>query len=132
MESESLPRLEESGAAIDAVRITLTDEEKTEYLRSLRSQLVKLLTLIEEERAGGYCAESYFGKLLFDVGAADWLFEDRLVNVVVKLSGLYRDRAYATMPMKDVKGKIFESRGIVDGLMREYGHSSAPRRRKAE
>ena len=128
MENDNFSPREESGVEI---RITLTDKEKVEYLRSLRNQLVKLLTLIEEERAGGYCAEPYFGKMLFDVGAADWLFEDRLVNVVVKLSGLYKDRAYATLPMKDVKGKIFESRGIVDGLMKEYGQEPVSRKRKA-
>ena len=101
--------------------ISLTDEEKVEYLQYVRKQLIKLLNLIETERTGGASAEFFFAGLLFDLGSADWLYGNRLSTVIVKLHGLYLDGAYRSLEHKTVKNKIFESRGIVDGLIKEIG-----------
>lgn len=98
---------------------SLTDGEKEEYLKSVRKQLIKLLNLIEAERDGGASARLYFGGLMFDIGSADWLFGNRLSPVLVKLNGLYHDNAYLTLDHRVVRNKVFESRGIVDGLIRE-------------
>ena len=98
---------------------SLTDGEKEEFLISVRKQLVKLLTLIEAERDGGASARFFFAGFLFDIGSADWLFENRLSSVLVKLNGLYHDNAYLTLDHRVVRNKVFESRGIVDGLIRE-------------
>ena len=105
-------------------RISLTDEEKVEYLKYIRKQFVKLLNLIEAERDGEGSADMFFGGLLFDLGSADWLFGNRLSMVIVKLHGLYLDGAYRSLEHKTIKNKIFESRGIVDGLIKEYGDVS--------
>lgn len=112
--------------SVGEIKISLTDGEKVEYLQYARKQLVKLLTLIEAERDGGASAESFFGGLLFDLGSADWLYDNRLSLVVVKLHGLFLDGAYRTLEHKTIKNKIFESRGIIDGLIREIGGSCPP------
>lgn len=107
--------------------IALTDGEKVAYLRTLRTQLIKLLNLIEAERDGGASARLFFGGLMFDVGSADWLYDNRLSPVLVKLHGLYLDEAYLTMEHRMVRNKIFESRGIIDGLIRELEGTASPR-----
>lgn len=111
---------------------SLTDGEKEEYLKSVRKQLIKLLNLIEAERDGGASARLYFGGLMFDIGSADWLFGNRLSPVLVKLSGLYRDDAYLTLEHRVVRNKVFESRGIVDGLLRELQGTARPNSQKPE
>lgn len=119
----------ETPALESEVKISLTDEEKVEYLKYVRKQLVKLLTLIESERDGGTSAEMFFGGLLFDLGSADWLYGNRLSLVIVKLHGLYLEGAYRSLDHKTIKNKIFESRGIIDGLIKEIGGSSTPSNR---
>ena len=109
---------------------SLTDGEKVEYLKSVRMQLIKLLTLIEAERDGGASALLFFGGLLFDIGSADWLFGNRLSPVLVKLNGLYIEKAYLTLEHKVNRNKIFESRGIIDGLIRELQGTARPKGRK--
>ena len=101
--------------------VSLTDGEKAEYLRYVRRQLVKLLSLIEAERDGGASAFAFFGGFLFDLNSADWLFGNRMSPVIVKLNGLYRDGAYRDADMRTVRNKIFESRGIVEGLLKDLG-----------
>lgn len=105
--------------------ISLTDGEKVEYLKSIRTQLIKLLTLIEAERDGGASARLFFGGLLFDIGSADWLYGNRLSTVIVKLHGLYLDDAYLTLEHRIVRNKIFESRGVINGLIRELEGTAA-------
>ena len=107
--------------------VTLTDGEKVEYLRTLRTQLIKLLNLIEAERDGGASVRLFFGGLLFDVGSADWLYGNRLSPVLVKLHGLFLDDAYLTLEHRVVRNKIFESRGIIDGLIRELEGTARPK-----
>lgn len=108
---------------------SLTDEEKGEYLQYVRKQLIKLLNLIEAERDGGASAEAFFGGLLFDLGSADWLYGNRLSLAIVKLYGLYKDGAYRTLEHKTIKNKIFESRGVIDGLIKEIGGKYPPSNR---
>lgn len=112
-----------------AIEISLTDEEKLEYLGYVRKQLIKLLNLMEGERDGGPSAESFFGAFLFDLGSADWLFGNRLSLVIVKLHGLFKDGAYRSLDHKTIKNKVFESRGIVEGLAKEIkGERTPPKR----
>ena len=109
--------------------ISLTDEEKLEYLKYVRRQLIKLLNLIEEEINGGASAGAFFGAFLFDLGSADWLFGNKLSLVIVKLYGLYKDEAYRSLEHKTIKNKIFESRGMIDGLIKEIGGLKTPSKR---
>lgn len=111
-------------------KIIFSDEEKLEYLSYMHRQLIKLLSLIEGERNGGDSAATFFGGFLFDINSADMLFGNRLAPVLVKLNGLYADFAYRGIEYKVVRNKIFESRGIVEGLMKEIGGPNAvPKRR---
>ena len=119
---------EQNGKELCAV--SLTDGEKVEYLRSVRTQLIKLLTLIEAEREGGASARLFFGGLMFDLGSADWLYGNRLSSVIVKLHGLYMDDAYLGLDHRTIRNKIFESRGVIDGLIRELEGTARPKGRK--
>lgn len=111
--------------------VSLTDGEKVEYLKTVRKQLIKLLSLIEAEREGGDSASMYFGGLMFDLGSADWLFDNRLSPAIVKLNGLFLNYAYRTLDHRTVRNKIFESRGILDGMIKEID-GTAPKRGKAK
>lgn len=111
--------------------IRFSDEEKLEYLSYAHRQLIKLLSLIEAERDGGDSAASFFGGFLFDLNSADMLFGNRLALVLVKLNGLYAGLAYREAEYKTVRNKIFESRGILEGLMKEIGGPEAAPRRRA-
>lgn len=110
--------------------VSLTDGEKVEYLKSVRTQLIKLLNLIEAERDGGASARLFFGGLMFDIGSADWLFGNRLSSVIVKLNGLYMENAYLSLEHRVIRNKIFESRGVIDGLIREIEGTERPKARR--
>lgn len=112
-------------------KICFSDEEKLEYLSYAHKQLIKLLSLIEAERDGGDSAASFFGGFLFDLNSADMLFGNRLALVLVKLNGLYSGLAYRETEYKIIRNKIFESRGILEGLMKEIGGPEAVQRRRS-
>ena len=111
--------------------VSLTDGEKVEYLKTVRKQLIKLLSLIEAERDGGENASLYFGGLMFDLGSADWLFGNRLSPAIVKLNGLFMNCAYRDLEHRTVRNKIFESRGILDGMIKEI-EGTAQRKPRAK
>ena len=92
--------------------------------------MVKLLSLIEAEREGGASALAFFGGFLFDLNSADWLFGNRMSPVLVKLNGLYADCAYRETDMRIVRNKIFESRGIIEGLIKDLGGQQPARKRR--
>ena len=111
-------------------KISFSDDEKLEYLSYAHRQLIKLLSLIEAERDGGDSAASFFGGFLFDLNSADMLFGNRLALVLVKLNGLYAGLAYRETEYKTIRNKIFESRGILEGLMKEIGGPEVVQRRR--
>ena len=97
--------------------IHFSPEEELECYIGLRSQLIKLLYLIEAEQRGESSAELWFYGFLFDLASANTLCSKKLTRVIVKVHGLYDNYAYKTMTHAQIKRQIMEAKGILDYLI---------------
>lgn len=96
---------------------TLSNSAKKEYLESLVSKMYKILHLIEEEAQTGYSPQPFIAGQLFEINAANELFEGKLVNIIIKLKGIYDN--YKDMPFADCKKQIFEIKKIANNLLKQ-------------
>jgi len=94
------------------------DEEKECYV-NLKSQLIKLLYLIEEEKRGEANAELYFYGLMYELKSANVLCKNKLTKICVKMYGLFNNLNYRNMEHDEIKKQIFECRGILDYLSKQ-------------
>lgn len=93
-------------------------EEKQCYI-DLRSKIVKLLYMIEDERSGKIEDISlWFYGFMFELASSNTLCENKLTKVVIKIHGLYDGEHYKTMSHAQIKRQIMESRGILDHLIK--------------
>lgn len=97
----------------------LSEDEEREYYKTLRSQLIKLLYLIEAEEKGEGSADLYFYGLMFELKSANVLCKNKLTKICIKMYGLFNNSAYKTMEHEDIKKQIFECRGILDHLHKQ-------------
>lgn len=97
--------------------VVLSKDEKIEYLNSIISRAHKTLHLIEEECRTGYSPTPYIAGLMFELNAADSLYGNKFVTIIVKLEGIRKQ--YKEMDFKDVKKQIFEIRRIVNRMIKE-------------
>lgn len=107
------------------VKLHLTKEEKIEYYKGLRNQLIKLLYLIEDERKGQGSAELYFYGFIFELKSANILCGNELTKVCVKMFGLFNDDAYKSMTHEDIKRQIFECKGTIDHLIKQLSQKES-------
>ena len=111
------------------IRVRFTDKEKLNYLRYAHKQLIKLLKLIEEEFDKKCNAHNFLGSFIWDMLSADDIFssdddpryDGELSKVLVKLNRLYHDDSYRKTPYQVIRNMIFESRGIIEGLIKKLG-----------
>lgn len=96
---------------------SLSKSAKKEYLESLIGKVYKVLHLIEEEEQTGYSPKAYIAGQLFEINAANELFEGKLVNIIIKLKGIYDN--YKTIPFNDCKKQIFEIKKIINSLLKQ-------------
>lgn len=100
-------------------RIILSLEAKKIYLTSLIGKMLKILHLCEEEKVTGYSPLPFIAGQLFEINAANKLFDGELVGIIVKLKGVYDE--YKTMPFDKVKKQIFEIKRILNSLLVKLG-----------
>lgn len=107
----------ESGSATEtpANRIILSQDAKRIYLTSLIGKMLKILHLAEEEKETGYSPLPFIAGQLFEVNAANMLFDGELVSVIVKLKGIYDE--YKTLPFDKIKKQIFEIKRIINSML---------------
>ena len=90
---------------------------KISYLEKLRNKVITILYLIEQQQENPETnPDNYLQSLLFDVNAANLLFEDKLSEVVIKLVGIsttYRNSAHNV-----IRKQVLETRRLVDDLSR--------------
>ena len=92
-------------------------EEKSCFI-NIRSDLVKLLYLIEDEQNGKGSAELFLFGLLYDLASANSLCGNKLTKVIVKIHVLADEKyQYKKMPHAQIKRQIMESKGILDHLI---------------
>lgn len=99
------------------IRIRFSPEERKDCYIKLRSDVVKLLCLIEEEQAGKGDASNWFYGFMYYLASANSICGNTLTKVVVKIHGLFEDFKYKTMTHTQIKRQIMESKGILDHLI---------------
>lgn len=103
----------------NSVSLHFSLEEEKEYYLGLENQLIKLLYLIEDEKAGKNSADLYFYGFIYELKNANLLCQNKLTKVCVKIFGLYNNSQYKQMSHEDIKRQIFESKGIIDHLIKQ-------------
>ena len=99
-------------------RIRFSPEEEKNCFIDIRSNLVKLLYLIEDEQAGKGNAELWLFGFLVDLASSNTLCNNKLTKVIVKVHALVdNDFQYKTMTHAQIKRQIMESKGILDHLI---------------
>lgn len=96
-------------------KLILSPQAKKTYLTSLIGKMLKILHLIEEEKSNGYSPEPFIVGQLFEMNAANVLFDGELVNIIVKLSGVRNN--YREMSFDDIKKQIFEIKRIIQSML---------------
>jgi hypothetical protein len=94
-------------------KLILSKEAKQEYLKKLSKRMVKILCLIEEEKETGNNPEGFILGQLFEINAANCLFDFHLTDIVIKLNGILN---YTDKPFNIIRKQIFEAKGIIDYL----------------
>lgn len=117
MENDEKSPSERGGAA----KLRFSPEEERECYIGLRSQLIKLLYMIEAERKGEADIGLWFYGFMFSLASSNTLCHDKLTQVVVKIHGLYDNSQYKGMTHAQIKRQIMESRGILDHLIEDIG-----------
>lgn len=97
--------------------IRLTPEGEVQCFRDLKSQVIKLLYMIEAESRGEQDISLWFYGFVYDLASSNVLCGEKLTKVLVKIHGLYDEDRYKTMTHAQIKRQIMECRGIVDGLI---------------
>ena len=91
-------------------------EEKTCFI-NLRSQVIKLLYMIESEERGEGDIDLWFYGFMYELASSNTLCNNKLTKVVVKIHGLYDNKHYKEMTHAQIKRQIMESRGILTHLI---------------
>lgn len=96
-----------------------SEEEKICFI-DMRSAILKLLYLIEDEQKNPaeVSAELYLFGLLTDLASANSMSNYKLTKVLVKINALADNNLqYKTMTHAQIKRQIMESKGILDHLI---------------
>lgn len=98
-------------------QVILSKEEKIEYLNQIIGKIHKALHLIEEEKETGFSPSPFISGLMFELNAADLLYNNKFVAIIVKLEGIRK--GYKEMEFAEVKKQIFEIRRIINRMIKE-------------
>lgn len=98
-------------------KFELSKTAKREYLNTAISKTYKVLHLIEEENDTGYSPKPYITGFLFELNAANDLFDGKLVSIIIKLKGIREEYSY--LPFPKVKKQLFEIKRIINHMLKE-------------
>ncbi|MBO7732391.1 MAG: hypothetical protein J6S67_07555 [Methanobrevibacter sp.] len=107
----------ENEVSVPVAKIRLSPEEEHGCYINLRSQLIKLLYMIEAEQRGEGDIGLWFYGFMFELASANSLCNNKLLKVVIKIHGLYDENNYKTMTHAQIKRQIMESKGVLDHLI---------------
>lgn len=102
-------------------KIFLPKSGELECYKNLKKGLIKLLYMIEEENKGseGFSIKLWFYSFMLDLVSSNELCQNKLTKVVVKINSLYQKDHYKEMTHQQIKRQIFESKGILDFLIKQ-------------
>ncbi len=99
------------------ITLGLSLSAKISYLEKLRNKVITILYLIEQQKENPEInPDNYLQSLLFDVNAANLLFEDQLSEVIIKLFGI--STTYKNSAHNVIRKQVLETRRLVDDLTR--------------
>ena len=101
------------------IKISLSAEAEKKLLISVKSQLMKLLSVIEKEENGEGEASLFFDAFMIELVADNDLCNQKLIQVVSKIHCLYNKDAYKQMEHSQIRRYIFDARGIIDHLLQK-------------
>lgn len=97
------------------ISLGLSLSAKISYLEKLRNKIITILYLIEQQKENPEInPDTYLQSLLFDVNAANLLFEDQLSEIIIKIYGIakqYKDSTHSV-----IRKQVLETRRLVDDL----------------
>lgn len=96
-------------------KILISNEAKKIYLTALIGKMLKILHLIEEEKDTGYSPLPFIANQLFEINAANELFDGELINIIIKLKGIYDE--LCSLSFQDIKKQIFEIKRIINSML---------------
>lgn len=96
-------------------KIVISNAAKREYLTSLIGKMHKILHLFEEEAETGFSPRLFIAGQLWEMNAANELFDGKLVPVIVKVKGVYEDAK--NIEYREVKKQIFEIDKIIKSML---------------
>lgn len=95
-------------------KLILRRDAKIAYLDKLIGKMIKILHLVEEESVTHVSPSDFiFGQLL-EINSANQLFDNELIEIIVKLNIVYR--TYSTAPFAEVRKQIFEIKNKINYL----------------
>lgn len=102
---------------INGVVFEIPSDAKREYLESLVGKMYKILHLFSERPVTGFSPKQFIGGQLFELNAANSLFDGKLVNILIKVKGIYD--GVDELTEKEVKRQVFEIQRMIGALKRE-------------
>ncbi len=96
-------------------KIVISKEAKRKFLEKLIGKMIKILHLIEEEKDTGCDPSNFIYGQLIEVNSANVLFDNELIDIVVKLYAVYT--GYKTVEFKEIKKQIFEIKNKINYLI---------------
>lgn len=101
---------------ISEPKISISAKAKIEYLNALIGKMHKIIHLFEEQKETGYTPRYFVAGQLFEINAANELFDGKLVPILVKVKGIYDN--HKTIECQEVKKQVFEIDKIIKSLLK--------------
>ena len=96
-------------------RIIISDAAKKKFLEKLIGKMIKVLHLVEEREETGIDSRDFIYGQLVELNSANQLFDNELVEIIVKLNVVYRD--FNKVEFKAIKKQIFEIKRKINYLI---------------
>ena len=97
-------------------KLVLSKDGKIKYLDKLIGKMIKILHMIQEREETGIEPEHFIYGQLIELNSANQLFDNELVEIIVKLNVVYK--GYKTLDFKDVRKQIFEIKNKINYMLR--------------
>ena len=97
-------------------RIVLSKESKVKYLEKLIGKMIKILHMIQEKEQTGVEPEHFIYGQLIELNSANQLFDNELVEIIVKLNVVYK--GYKTLDFKEIRKQIFEIKNKINYMLK--------------
>ncbi len=98
-------------------RIIISNAAKKKFLEKLIGKMIKILHLVEEREQTGVDPRDFIYGQLVELNSANQLFDNELVEIIVKLNVVYRD--FNNVEFKAIKKQIFEIKRKINYMIEQ-------------